>query len=177
MRSLPSGIMGNGIPILILTKICVGRCALISMQHILNTHLQCKERGNMFVFVHRCRWVAVCEKCSNELCSVDFIVLGHSFKWKQNQHTKYFLTSACGYMSRPKPFSTQHNISVCEKNLVHKNLTVAGKTRSNFSNTFYSFLFLAIVNYFLPYNGQTIQIQFSYKKCCQRKKNEEAWYD
>lgn len=83
------------------------------------------------------------------------IVLGHFLKWMQNEHTKNFLTLVCGYRSRPKAFSTQDNIRVCEKNFVRKNLTVAGKTRTLVTH---SFLFLAIVNYFLPYNRQTIQI-------------------
>lgn len=57
-------------------------------------------------------------------------------------------------MNRPKPFNTQHNIRVYEKEFGHKNLTVARKARKYFI----AFLFLAIVNYFLPYYRQAIPI-------------------
>lgn len=57
-------------------------------------------------------------------------------------------------MNSPKSFNTQNNIRVNEKELGHKNLSVARKTR----RYFIAFLFLAIVNYFLPYYRQTIPI-------------------
>lgn len=178
MRSLPRGIIGNGILIFTLTKICVGRCAFISMPMHLKDPPSTQGKGTGLCLCtgvgrQKYEWSTI---MSCVLLILN-LVLGPFFEWKQNQCTKYFLTPACAYRSRPKPFSTQHNIGVCEKNIVRKNLTGAGKTRSNFNNTFYSFLFLAIVNYFLPYNRQTIQIQFSHKKCSQGKKNEESWYD
>lgn len=145
---------------------------------IFNTYLQQRKEGTCLCV---CTGVGGQECVKRVIMSwfllMQNIVLGHSFKLQQNQHTKNFLIPVGGYMNRPKPFSTQHNIRVSEKKISCKNLTVARKTRSNCNNTFYSLLFLAIVNYFLPSNRQTIQIQFFYKKCCQGKKNEESWYD
>ena len=75
MRRLPSGIMGNGILALTLTKICVGRCGLTHLKYPPAT----EERGNVFVCVHRCGWIGVCEESNNELVSVDLEHSSESF--------------------------------------------------------------------------------------------------
>lgn len=129
--------------IIILSKICVD-VHLPQCQHILNTHHLKHKKGNMLVFMQRCRWIEVCKE-QNMSCVLLIlnIVPDDSFKWMQNQHTKNFLTFACCYRSRPKAFSTQHNITLCKKNFVCKNLTVAGKTRT-LVTYFIAFYFLLL---------------------------------